>query len=102
VVCSSQREVDSDRDKRRSKHKKKISRRQHTLVNNTRVQLDSHRSADDLAEETRRVAGVVCCWSGGVGAVGSRWCGHFFLSRVRSLGLGGLSSFLWFDIGRAV
>lgn len=50
----------------------------HTLVDNARVQLDRHGSADDLAEETRRVAGIVCCWgSGGVGAVGS-WCGHVF------------------------
>lgn len=48
----------------------------HTLINNTRVQLDRHGSADDLAEETRRVAGIVCCRSSsGVGAVGS-WCGH--------------------------
>lgn len=46
----------------------------HTLVDNARVQLDRHGSADDLAEEARRVAGIVCCWgSGGVGAVGS-WC----------------------------
>ena len=53
----------------------------HTLVNHARVQLDRHGSADDLAEETRRVAGVVCCClgSGGVvGAIGS-WGGHGFV-----------------------
>ena len=56
----------------------------HTLVNHARVQLDRHGSADDLAEETGRVAGVVCCWgSGGVGggAVGS-WGGHFVFGNV--------------------
>lgn len=54
------------------------SEEMHTLVHNARVQLDRHRSADDLAEETRRVAGIICCWGGGsVGAVGG-WCGHVF------------------------
>jgi hypothetical protein len=48
-----------------------------TLVHNTRVELHRHRSANDLAEETRRVAGIVGCWGGGGGgAVGGRG-GHF-------------------------
>jgi len=48
-----------------------------TLVHNTGVKLDCHWCADNLAEETRRVAGIVCCRSGGGGgAVGGR-CGHF-------------------------
>lgn len=42
-----------------------------TLVDNTGVQLDCHWCADNLAEEARRVAGIVC-WGGVVGAVGSR------------------------------
>ena len=44
--------------------------RTHTLVDNARVQFYCHGSTNDLAEETGRVAGVVCCWGGGVGAVG--------------------------------
>lgn len=46
----------------------------HTLVHNTRVELDGHRGADDIAQEAR---GVVGCWSGGGrGAVGC--CGGHF------------------------
>lgn len=44
-----------------------------TLVDNTRVELHGHRSADDIAQEAR---GVVGCWGGGRGAVGC--CGGHF------------------------
>ena len=48
-----------------------------TLVDNTRVELDCHRGANDLAEETGRVAGIVCCWGGGGGGAVGSWGGHF-------------------------
>jgi hypothetical protein len=47
-----------------------------TLVHNTRVELDCHRSANNLAEETGRVAGIVCCWGGGGGGAVGSWGGH--------------------------
>ena len=48
-----------------------------TLVDNTRVELDCHWCANDLAEETGRVAGIVCCWGGGGGGAVGSWGGHF-------------------------
>lgn len=80
----------------------------HTLVDNTRVELHCHRRADNLAQETRRVAGVVCCWGGGVGAVGGG-CGHFVsdsfsfsVKRVRVCFKSQLIEDMWCSLGYAV